>query len=212
MHAWGGTGIGDDNPLGANWLGIVLGLGFVLSFGYWTTNFAEVQRALSAKNMSAARRTPIIAAFPKIFIPSLTIIPGLIALLEFPKIGAKSGDLQYNDAIPPLMDKYLPNGVLGIAVTGLLAAFMAGMAANVSSFNTVFTYDIWQDYIEKDRPDDVLPAGRPLRHRGRRLHRHRHGVHRRGLQQHHAATSRRCSRSSTCRCSRPSSSACSGSA
>ena len=162
LSAWGGTGVGDvTNPMGANWIAIVLGLGFVLSFGYWTTNFAEVQRALSAKNMSAARRTPIIAAYPKVFIPALTIIPGLIALIEFPKLGAKSGDFQYNNAIPLLMDKYLPNGVLGIAVTALLAAFMAGMAANVSSFNTVFTYDIWQDYIEKDRPDEYyLRVGR----------------------------------------------------
>ncbi|MDQ1668655.1 MAG: solute:Na+ symporter, family [Actinomycetota bacterium] len=162
LSAWGGTGIGDvSNPMGANWIAIVLGLGFVLSFGYWTTNFAEVQRALSAKDMSAARRTPIIAAYPKILIPAVTVIPGLIALVEFPKLGAKSGDFQYNNAIPLLIDKYLPNGVLGIAVTGLLAAFMAGMAANVSSFNTVFTYDLWQDYVKKDRPDEYyLRVGR----------------------------------------------------
>ena len=162
LHAWQGTGVGNvTNPIGANWIAIVMGLGFVQSFAYWTTNFAEVQRALSAKNMSAARRTPLIAAYPKIFIPAVTIIPGLIALVEFPKLGAKTGDFQYNNAIPLLMEKYLPNGVLGIAVTGLLAAFMAGMAANVSAFNTVFTYDIWQDYIKKDRPDDYyLRVGR----------------------------------------------------
>ncbi len=162
LSAWGGTGVGHvTNPIGTNWIAIVLGLGFVLSFGYWTTNFAEVQRALSAKDMSAARRTPIIGAYPKIFIPALTIIPGLIALVEFPKLGAKDGAFQYNNAIPLLMEKYLPNGVLGIAVTALLAAFMAGMAANVSAFNTVFTYDIWQDYVKKDRPDDYyLRLGR----------------------------------------------------
>ncbi|MGZ4593687.1 MAG: sodium:solute symporter family protein [Actinomycetes bacterium] len=162
LSAWGGTGLDHvSNPMGASWIAIVLGLGFVLSFGYWTTNFAEVQRALSAKDMSAARRTPIIAAYPKILIPVVTIIPGLIALVEFPKLGAKTGDFQYNNAIPLLMDKYLPNGVLGIAVTGLLAAFMAGMAANVSSFNTVFTYDLWQDYVKKARPDDYyLRVGR----------------------------------------------------
>jgi SSS family solute:Na+ symporter len=147
--------------MAANWIAITLGLGFVLSFGYWTTNFAEVQRALSAKDMSAARRTPLIAAYPKLFIPALTIIPGLIALAEFPKLGAETGDFQYNNAIPLLMDKYLPNGVLGIAVTALLAAFMAGMAANISAFNTVFTYDIWQDYVRRDRPDDYyLRVGR----------------------------------------------------
>jgi SSS family solute:Na+ symporter len=160
LHAWANTG-STDNPLGAHWIGIVFGLGFVLSFGYWTTNFAEVQRALSAKNMSAARRTPIIAAYPKVFIPLVTIIPGLIALVTVEGLGAESGDLQYNNAIPLLMRDLLPNGVLGVAVTGLLASFMAGMAANVSGFNTVFTYDIWQTYVRKDRPDGYyLRVGR----------------------------------------------------
>ncbi|WP_172385009.1 sodium:solute symporter family protein [Streptomyces sp. MNP-20] len=153
LTAWGGTGIGDPNPLGANWLTIILGLGFVLSFGYWTTNFAEVQRALSAKNLSAAQRTPLIAAFPKMFIVFLVMLPGLIAAVLVPKIGTTDSDLTYNDAIPYLMQELLPNGVLGIAVTGLLAAFMAGMAANVSSFNTVFTYDIWARYVVTGRED-----------------------------------------------------------
>jgi solute:Na+ symporter, SSS family len=160
LHTWSVTG-STHNPLGANWIGIIFGLGFVLSFGYWTTNFAEVQRALSAKDMNAARRTPIIGAFPKIFIPLLTVIPGLIAVVTVKGLGAKTGDLQYNNAIPLLMRDLLPNGVLGIAVTGLLASFMAGMAANVSGFNTVFTYDIWQSYIRKDRSDDYyLRVGR----------------------------------------------------
>ncbi|MEU0300114.1 sodium:solute symporter family protein [Streptomyces sp. NPDC006175] len=154
MSAWGGTGIGDANPLGANWLTIILGLGFVLGFGYWTTNFAEVQRALSAKNLSAAKRTPLIAAFPKMFIVFLVMIPGLVAAVVVPSIGAGGkDDPSYNDAIPLLMRELLPNGVLGIAVTGLLAAFMAGMAANVSSFNTVFTTDIWARYVKKDQSD-----------------------------------------------------------
>ncbi|WP_405090951.1 sodium:solute symporter family protein [Micromonospora sp. NBC_01392] len=153
LHAWQGTG-STDNPLGAHWLGIVFGLGFVLSFGYWTTNFAEVQRALSARNMSAARRTPIIGAYPKLLIPLVTVIPGLIALITVKGLGADQGDLVYNNAIPLLMRDLLPNGVLGIAVTGLVASFMAGMAANVSGFNTVFTYDIWQAYFRRDRPDE----------------------------------------------------------
>ncbi len=154
LHAWQGTAVGDvTNPIGASWIGIVFGLGFLLSFGYWTTNFAEVQRAMSARNISAARRTPLIGAFPKLFIPALTIIPGLIALVIFPKLGAEEGAYTYTNAIPLLIERYLPNGVLGIAVTGLLAAFMAGMAANISSFNTVFTYDIWQTYVRKDRDD-----------------------------------------------------------
>jgi SSS family solute:Na+ symporter len=160
LHTWSNTG-SSHNPLGANAIGIVLGLGFVLSFGYWTTNFAEVQRALSAKNMSAARRTPIIGAFPKLLIPIVTVIPGLVALVTVKGLGADTGDLQYNNAIPLLMRDLLPNGVLGVAVTGLLASFMAGMAANVSGFNTVFTYDIWQEFFRRDRPDDYyLRVGR----------------------------------------------------
>src|SRR5690242_1275883 len=160
LHTWSNTAT-SDNPLGANWLGIAFGLGFVLSFGYWTTNFAEVQRALSARNMSAARRTPIIAAFPKLLIPAVTVIPGLVALVTVKGLGAKSGDFTYNNSIPALIRDLLPNGVLGIAVTGLLASFMAGMAANVSGFNTVFTYDLWQEYFKKDRPDEYyLRVGR----------------------------------------------------
>ncbi len=159
FSTWSGTNVGHwSNPLG-DWIGIVMGLGFVLSFGYWTTNFAEVQRALSAKDLSAAQRTPLIGSFPKIFIPALTIIPGLIAVAVVPKLGTTGGT--YNDAIPLLMNKYLPNGTLGVALAGLLAAFMAGMAANVSSFNTVFTYDIWQTYIAKGRRDGYyLRVGR----------------------------------------------------
>jgi solute:Na+ symporter, SSS family len=161
FSTWKGTGIPWSNPLG-DWVGIVFGLGFVLSFGYWTTNFAEVQRALSAKDLSAGQRTPLIGAYPKIFIPFVTIIPGLIALVLVPNLGKANG-LPYNDAIPLLMGMFLPNGVLGVAMAGLLAAFMAGMAANVSSFNTVFTYDIWQSYIRRDRPDAYyLGVGRVI--------------------------------------------------
>jgi len=153
LHAWEGLAIGNvTNPLDANWFAVVMGLGFVLSFGYWTTNFAEVQRALSAKNLSAARRTPLIGAYPKVFIPALTIIPGLVALVTVKGLGTSSNpELQYNNAIPLLVARYLPEGMLGIAITGLLAAFMAGVAANVTSFNTVFTYDLWQSYAVKGR-------------------------------------------------------------
>jgi solute:Na+ symporter, SSS family len=155
LHAWQGTGVGDvSNPIGANWVGIVLGLGFVLSFGYWTTNFAEIQRALSAKDRSASQRTPLIAAFPKIFIPAVTIIPGLVALVAIPNFGNDdTGGLEYNDAIPALMGQLLPQGVLGVAVTGLFASFMAGVAANVSSLNTVVTYDLVQPYLARGRSD-----------------------------------------------------------
>jgi SSS family solute:Na+ symporter len=159
FSSWGGTGVGHwTNPLG-DWVGIVFGLGFALSFGYWTTNFAEVQRALAAKDLSAARRTPLIGAIPKIFIPFLTIVPGLVAIAIVPSMTQPGAD--YNSAIPLLMKQLLPEGVLGIALTGLLAAFMAGMAANVSGFNTVFTYDIWRPYVRQNRSDHYyLNVGR----------------------------------------------------
>ena len=162
LHAWQGLGIHNvTNPLASDWVGVVFGLGFVLSFGYWTTNFAEVQRALSARNLSAARRTPLIGAYPKIFLPAIIILPGLIATVTVKGLGGSSLGLQYNTAIPHLIGSYLPEGMLGIAVTGLLAAFMAGVAANVTSFNTVVTYDLIQSYFVKDRdPDYYLRAGR----------------------------------------------------
>jgi len=163
---WSGTSIdggSEPNPIG-DWVGIILGQAFVLSFGYWTTNFAEVQRAMSARNLNSARRAPIIGAFPKIFIPFIVILPGLLAAMLIPELGSDTDpSLTYTNAIPLLMGDLLPSGVLGVAVTGLVAAFMAGMAANVSSFNTVMTYDIWKAYIIKERQDHYyLRLGRIL--------------------------------------------------
>ncbi|WP_216217193.1 sodium:solute symporter family protein [Amycolatopsis aidingensis] len=164
LSSWPGnqlTGFG-SNFLSV--LGLVFGLGFVLSFGYWTTNFVEVQRAMASKSMSAARRTPIIGAFPKMLMPFIVIIPGMIAGVTVTELmgenkeallaGQASGSgADFNDALLLLMRDLLPNGMLGIALAGLLASFMAGMAANLSSFNTVFTYDIWQAYLKKGRSD-----------------------------------------------------------
>jgi SSS family solute:Na+ symporter len=162
LHAWQGLGIHHHtNTLGSDWIGVVFGLGFVLGFGYWTTNFAEVQRALSARNMSASRRTPLIGAFPKIFLPAIIILPGLIAVVTVKGLGGSAIGLQYNTAIPHLIGNYLPEGMLGLAVTGMLAAFMAGVAANVTAFNTVVTYDLIQSYFAKDRDSAYyLRAGR----------------------------------------------------
>jgi SSS family solute:Na+ symporter len=154
LHALRGTGVGDVvNPIGVSWIGIVFGLGFVLAFGYWTTNFAEVQRALSAKNLDAAQRTPLIGAIPKLFLPFIMILPGMIALVVIPKLGTTDA-LQYNNAVPLLMNRYLPNGMLGIALTGLMASFMAGVAANVSAFNTVVTTDLVEPYFKPGQTDE----------------------------------------------------------
>jgi solute:Na+ symporter, SSS family len=167
VSSWPGTSLTEiANPF-LSVLGIVFGLGFVLSFGYWTTNFAEVQRALSARSMSAARRTPIIAAFPKALIPLVVVVPGMIAGVLVPQLTTlKTGgatDVTYNNALTLLMNEVLPNGILGVALAGLLASFMAGMAANVSSLNTVFTYDLWQDWIRPGRPDEYyLRVGRTV--------------------------------------------------
>jgi SSS family solute:Na+ symporter len=159
LSSWPGTDLtGIDSPL-LSTIGIVFGLGFVLSFGYWTTNFVEVQRAMASDSLSSARRAPIIGAFPKMFIPFIVIIPGMAAAIIIPEISnlksgqGDTGGAKYNDAILLLMRDLLPNGMLGIAIAGLLASFMAGMAANISAFNTVFSYDLWQQYVKKDRPD-----------------------------------------------------------
>ncbi|MEU0089027.1 sodium:solute symporter family protein [Kribbella sp. NPDC006257] len=167
LHAWPGTELSGFNNSFLSVIGLVFGLGFVLSFGYWTTNFVEVQRALASKNMSAARRTPIIGSFPKMFVPFIVIIPGMIAAVAVPELqqfkAGQGGSVDYNDALLLLMRDLLPNGMLGLAITGLLASFMAGMAANLSSFNTVVTYDLIERYILKDRDDAFyLRTGRWL--------------------------------------------------
>ena len=148
------------NPMGIEWFGMVMGLGFVLSFGYWCTNFLVVQRAMAANSMSAARRTPLIGAFPKMFIPILVILPGMIAIaltyqggLSGFHLPAKDGSFDYDMAIPMMLAHYLPSGLLGLGITALMASFMSGMAGNVTAFNTVWTYDIYQSYISPNRSD-----------------------------------------------------------
>jgi solute:Na+ symporter, SSS family len=157
LSSWPATDLsGFENPVWST-IGIVFGLGFVLSFGYWTTNFVEVQRAMATNSMSAARSTPVIGSFPKMFVPFIVVIPGLIAGVLVPEIqqlkAGQDSSLTYNEALLALIRDVLPNGLLGVAIAGLLAAFMAGMAANISAFNTVFSYDLWQQYVKKDRPD-----------------------------------------------------------
>jgi solute:Na+ symporter, SSS family len=151
---WKYTGSAAANPLGVEWYGIFAGLGFVLSFGYWCTNFLIVQRAMAAESTTAARNTPLIGAIPKMFIPFLIIVPGIVALVlmnnplsgfSLPVNGA--GQPIYDYTIIALLKHYLPAGVLGLGITALLASFMSGMAGNVSAFNTVWTYDIYQSYI-----------------------------------------------------------------
>ena len=186
-HAWKGMSSPQTNRLGVEWFGLAMGLGFVLSFGYWCTDFLVVQRAMAARSMNAAQRTPLIAAFPKMLFPFLVILPGLVAVaipspgaqlaaatpsamvataskgLIPPKIDNATGQmvldkeghpqLDYDLAVPNMLLHYFPAGLLGLGMTALLASFMSGMAGNVTAFNTVWTYDIYQSYIRPGASD-----------------------------------------------------------
>jgi SSS family solute:Na+ symporter len=192
--SWKYMGSADANPMGVEVFGLVMGLGFVLSFGYWCTDFLVVQRAMAADSMTAARRTPLIAAFPKMVFPFLVILPGMLAISvtsgvqgekpvatkvstnaqavspEVPMQGiipakfdektgqpvrGENGKIQYDYdlAIPKMLEKYFPSGLLGLGLCALLASFMSGMAGNTTAFNTVWTYDIYQSYIKRGASD-----------------------------------------------------------
>jgi solute:Na+ symporter, SSS family len=148
FHVWANTG-STDNPMAVQWFYIVFGLGLVQSFGYWCTDFLVVQRALAAEDLAASQRTPLIAAFPKLMYGILAIFPGLIILSVLPNIATEDP----NNAVPYAMVYYFPTGMLGFGLTALLAAFMSGMAGNVTAFNTVWTYDIYKPYINRDATD-----------------------------------------------------------
>jgi len=159
---WSTSGDAAQNGMMVTWGGIVLGLGFVLSFGYWTTDFLVVQRAFSAKDLRAARMTPIVASFFKMAVPFIVIVAGLVAyvLAHDPSTGfallQDGGQVNYDSALPLLIARYYPTGLIGLGITALLAGFMAGQAGNVSAFNTVWTYDIYKALINKDASDDHL--------------------------------------------------------
>jgi solute:Na+ symporter, SSS family len=203
-HSWQGIGSAHTNPLGVDWFGLVAGLGFVLSFGYWCTDFLVIQTAMAANSEESARRVPLIAAVPKMFFPFLVILPGLIAIgtpmvtrhvmaqgaavgmtattsgsenlsagrgLIPAKVDPVTGKvmldtqgqpvLDYDLAIPNMLLHYFPTGILGLGLTALLASFMSGMAGNVTAFNTVWTFDLYQSYIHKGASDaHYLKMGR----------------------------------------------------
>ena len=158
-QSWRHMGSPAANPMGVEWFGMVMGLGFVLSFGYWCTDFLVVQRAMAADSMDAARKTPLIAAVPKMLFPLLVILPGMIAIAMHQQTGGKflpvgpGGEIDYNMTIPVMLAHYFPEGLLGLGLTALMASFMSGMAGNVTAFNTVFTYDIYQSYLVSGKSD-----------------------------------------------------------
>ena len=159
-HMWSGLGSFTDNPMGIHWTGIVMGLGFVISFGYWTTDFLVVQRVLAAKDLRSAKMAPIIGAAFKMAVPLIVILPGLLGLAVLPeKLVAESAQAAnpglhtYNDVLPLMLARYCGPGLLGLGITALIAGFMSGMAGNVSAFATVWTYDIYRAVIKKDADD-----------------------------------------------------------
>ncbi|HEU0111425.1 MAG TPA: sodium:solute symporter family protein, partial [Flavisolibacter sp.] len=155
LHVWKGMGSAATNPMGVDAFSLVFGLGFVLAFGYWCTDFLVVQRAMISRNLNEAQRTPIIAAVPKILMPAIVILPGILLLAlqntatgyELPKNA--NGDINYNMALPVMLQNLYPSGILGVGITALIASFMSGMAGNVTAFNTVWTFDIYQSHIRK---------------------------------------------------------------
>ena len=159
VHLWSTLGSFSDNPMGINWVGIVFGLGAVISMGYWTTDFLVVQRILAAKDIRSAEMAPIIGAGLKMMVPLIVILPGLLGLAVLPmKLTGESGAAaaglhSYNDVLPLMLARYCGPGLLGLGITALIAGFMSGMAGNVSAFTTVWTYDIYRPFINSKGTD-----------------------------------------------------------
>jgi solute:Na+ symporter, SSS family len=158
-NLWSTLGHFGDNPMGIHWTGIVLGLGWVISFGYWTTDFLVVQRVLAAKDLRSAKMAPIIGSAFKMAVPFIVILPGLLALAVLPiklvgeGAAVSGGAHSYNEVLPLMLARYCGPGLLGLGITALIAGFMSGMAGNVSAFATVWTYDIYRAVLNKDASD-----------------------------------------------------------
>jgi SSS family solute:Na+ symporter len=169
-HLWTTLGHFNDNPMGVHWTGIVFGLGFVVSFGYWTTDFLVVQRVLSANNLRAAKMAPVIGAAFKMAVPLIVIVPGLIALglhnadgsmayhLVSDDVAKATGQNSYDEVLPLMLIRYCGPGLLGLGITALVAGFMSGMAGNTSAFSTVWTYDIYGAFLNKKASDSHYVA------------------------------------------------------
>jgi SSS family solute:Na+ symporter len=159
-HLWRTLGTFSGNPMGVHWTGIVFGLGGAIAFGYWTTDFLVVQRALAAKDLRSAKMAPIIASYFKMAVPLIVILPGLLGLALLPfrlvpdTLAAADPSLHsYNEVLPLMLARYCGPGLLGLGITALIAGFMSGMAGNVSAFATVWTYDIYRPYVRKAATD-----------------------------------------------------------
>jgi len=167
LHVWKGLSSPKQNPMGVDAVSMVFGLGFVLAFGYWCTDFLVVQRAMISRNLNEARRTPVIATVPKVFMPLIVILPGIVLLALQQQFDGfqlpvnAGGQTDYNMVLPLLLKKFYPNGLLGVGITALIASFMSGMAGNVTAFNTVWTFDIYQTHIRRNASEQhYLYAGK----------------------------------------------------
>jgi len=162
-HLWRTMGSFTDNPMGIHWTGIVFGLGWVISFGYWTTDFLVVQRVLAAKDLRAAKLAPILGSYFKMAVPFIVILPGLLALAVLPvhlvpESAVTAGQHSYNEVLPLMLARYCGPGLLGLGITALIAGFMSGMAGNVSAFATVWTYDLYRPFLRRDASDQHYVA------------------------------------------------------
>ena len=189
-HLWRTMGSFTDNPMGIHWTGIVFGLGFVISFGYWTTDFLVVQRILAAKDIRAAKLAPIIGSYFKMAVPFIVILPGLLglAVLPFklvPESAVGPGQHSYNEVLPLMLARYCGPGLLGLGITALIAGFMSGMAGNTSAFATVWTYDLYRSFLRKTRLRRSLREDGPLVHHPGRADQHRDGLPGDEIRQHH---------------------------
>jgi SSS family solute:Na+ symporter len=158
-HLWSTLGSANNNPMGIHWTGIVFGLGAIISMGYWTTDFLVVQRVLSAKDLRSAKLAPIIGAAFKMCVPFIVILPGLLGLALLPMklvgedVAVATGGHSYNEVLPLMLARYCGPGLLGLGITALIAGFMSGMAGNVTAFSTVWTYDIYGAFLNKNATD-----------------------------------------------------------
>ena len=190
-HLWSTMGHFKDNPMGIHWTGLVLGWGFVLAFGYWTTDFLVVQRVLAANSLRSARLAPIIGAAFKMMVPLIVIVPGLLALAVLPfhlvpeSVAVVTNGHSYNEVLPLMLVRYCGPGLIGLGVTALIAGFMSGMAGNVSAFSTVWTYDIYGAFLNKKAARCALRGDGPLVHADRRVGIRSHCLPGAAFRQHH---------------------------
>jgi solute:Na+ symporter, SSS family len=156
-HVWTSMPVASPRTATLDVFGVVFGLGLVLSFGYWCTDFVLIQRALTAKTFDGAIKTPLIAAILKLFFPWLLIFPAMAA-----SIFLKSRPHpDFDRALPLLIRIYYGPALLGLGISAILASLMSGLASNISAFSTLCTHDLYEIHLRPGRSDThYLRVGR----------------------------------------------------